>query len=276
MGGLDRRRRIRPRGPARGHDPDPHAGHAVGARRGRERERGASRGARRGGRARSVARSRADDRGDTGAERASLRGVRRGRAVGVARWFFVRRVVKNVVVAAPRLLRRRRRRRPPVLRRLPVRARQDQAASRGRGGDPRRVHPRRYPRPRGARDEGFGRHAAERRGAARRLVRRVRVVQATDDGAAANDDENDEAATTSRGRTDAAVPLCAGAFAAAVAWGVGYPADLVKTRVQVARGEVGGGGDARARDWRRRARRCFARAAGTSSGRSTGGLISSC
>ena len=50
--------------------------------------------------------------------------------------------------------------------------------------------------------------------------------------AAANDDENDEAATTSRGRTDAAVPLCAGAFAAAVAWGVGYPADLVKTRVQ--------------------------------------------
>ena len=32
--------------------------------------------------------------------------------------------------------------------------------------------------------------------------------------------------------TDAVVPVCAGAFAAAVAWGVGYPADLVKTRVQ--------------------------------------------
>ena len=84
LGGLDRRRRIRPRGPARRTPtPDPHAGHAFGARRGRERESGASRGARRGGRARSVARSRADDRGDTGAERAS-RGVRRGRAVGVA------------------------------------------------------------------------------------------------------------------------------------------------------------------------------------------------
>ena len=51
-----------------------------------------------------------------------------------------------------------------------------------------------------------------------------RMVQAS------RDDDDDEA-TTSR-RTDAAVPLCAGAFAAAVAWGVGYPADLVKTRVQ--------------------------------------------
>uniref|UniRef100_A0A7S0I9L0 Mitochondrial carrier family n=1 Tax=Micromonas pusilla TaxID=38833 RepID=A0A7S0I9L0_MICPS len=47
------------------------------------------------------------------------------------------------------------------------------------------------------------------------------------------DDENDGlSATTSGGLTDAWVPLCAGAFAAAVAWGVGYPADLVKTRVQ--------------------------------------------
>lgn len=33
---------------------------------------------------------------------------------------------------------------------------------------------------------------------------------------------------------DTMVPVCAGAFAAAVAWGVGYPADLVKTRVQAA------------------------------------------
>lgn len=47
----------------------------------------------------------------------------------------------------------------------------------------------------------------------------------------ASRDDDDDGATTSR-RTDAAVPLCAGAFAAAVAWGVGYPADLVKTRVQ--------------------------------------------
>lgn len=59
-----------------------------------------------------------------------------------------------------------------------------------------------------------------------------RMVQAS------RDDDDDEA-TTSR-RTDAAVPLCAGAFAAAVAWGVGYPADLVKTRVQAQAAAAGG------------------------------------
>lgn len=35
VGRLDRRRRVCSRGPARGHHPDPHAGHALGARRGR-------------------------------------------------------------------------------------------------------------------------------------------------------------------------------------------------------------------------------------------------
>ena len=69
-----------------------------------------------------------------------------------------------------------------------------------------------------------------------------RMVQAS------RDDDDDEA-TTSR-RTDAAVPLCAGAFAAAVAWGVGYPADLVKTRVQAQAaknlGLAAGGATARA------------------------------
>ena len=40
------------------------------------------------------------------------------------------------------------------------------------------------------------------------------------------------------------MPLCAGAFAAAVAWGVGYPADLVKTRVQAQAAAAGGGGGA--------------------------------
>lgn len=30
------------------------------------------------------------------------------------------------------------------------------------------------------------------------------------------------------------VPVCAGAFAATVAWGVGYPADTIKTRIQSA------------------------------------------
>lgn len=34
-----------------------------------------------------------------------------------------------------------------------------------------------------------------------------------------------------------AVPLFSGAFAASVAWGVGYPADLIKTRIQAGRAE---------------------------------------
>ena len=63
-----------------------------------------------------------------------------------------------------------------------------------------------------------------------------RMVQAS------RDDDDDEA-TTSR-RTDAAVPLCAGAFAAAVAWGVGYPADLVKTRVQAQAAQAAAAGGA--------------------------------
>ena len=179
-----------------------------------------------------MARSRADDRGDTGAERASLRGVRRGRAVGVARWFFVRRVVKNVVVAAPRLC-------GGVVGGVLqsfvvspfelVKIRQQAAG----GAVTLAVS---------TLAGTLGRAGLATRGLGATLLRdgvphgvwfvayewskRRMTVRAT------NDDENDEAATTSRGRTDAAVPLCAGAFAAAVAWGVGYPADLVKTRVQ--------------------------------------------
>ena len=63
-------------------------------------------------------------------------------------------------------------------------------------------------------------------------------------------DEHESGPQTSPTATDAAVPVCAGAFAAAVAWGVGYPADLVKTRVQAQAaknlGLAAGGATARA------------------------------
>jgi len=51
-------------------------------------------------------------------------------------------------------------------------------------------------------------------------------------GCVSRDEHESGPTATSPTATDAAVPVCAGAFAAAVAWGVGYPADLVKTRVQ--------------------------------------------
>ncbi len=38
---------------------------------------------------------------------------------------------------------------------------------------------------------------------------------------------------------DIATPMLAGAFAATTAWGVGYPADLIKTRIQAGSGKHG-------------------------------------
>lgn len=45
---------------------------------------------------------------------------------------------------------------------------------------------------------------------------------------------NDEGETSD---DDIATPMLAGAFAATTAWGVGYPADLIKTRIQAGTGE---------------------------------------
>lgn len=42
-----------------------------------------------------------------------------------------------------------------------------------------------------------------------------------------------------QGHTGAFVPLCSGAIAASVAWGVGYPADLIKTRIQASNSSDG-------------------------------------
>ena len=41
------------------------------------------------------------------------------------------------------------------------------------------------------------------------------------------------------GKADVAIPMLSGAFAATTAWLVGYPADLIKTRIQAGSGERG-------------------------------------
>lgn len=42
-----------------------------------------------------------------------------------------------------------------------------------------------------------------------------------------------------KGETDVAIPMLSGAFAATTAWLVGYPADLIKTRIQAGSGDRG-------------------------------------
>ena len=225
--------------------PDPHAGHAFGARRGRERE-SASRGARRGG-ARALWRGAAPMTAVIPAQNALLFA-----GYGVGERWASRRVGQRLRprrfvprVAAPRLLRR-----------VAGGVLQSFAAS------PFELVKIRQQAAGGAvtlavstLTGNLGRVGLCTRGLGATLLRdgvphgvwfaayewsKRRMVQAS------RDDDDDEA-TTSR-RTDAAVPLCAGAFAAAVAWGVGYPADLVKTRVQAQaakNGRAGFGGDVR-------------------------------
>lgn len=54
----------------------------------------------------------------------------------------------------------------------------------------------------------------------------------------AEDDDDDDDKTSNRRRTEKeiVVPMVSGAFAAATAWGVGYPFDLIKTRIQAGTG----------------------------------------
>ena len=52
--------------------------------------------------------------------------------------------------------------------------------------------------------------------------------------------EKNARASGSPSQTATAIPLAAGAFAAAAAWGVGYPFDTIKTRVQASTAAAGG------------------------------------
>ena len=203
-----------------------------------------------------MARSRADDRGDTGAERASLRGVRRGRAVGVAQDSQGRSAADAsrpivVVVAAPvfcggvvggvlqsfvvspfELVKIRQQASGGAV----TLAVSTLAGNLGRVGLATRGLGATLLRDGAPHGVWFAAYEWSKRRMAGGCVSR---------------DEHESGPTaTSPTATDAAVPVCAGAFAAAVAWGVGYPADLVKTRVQAQAaknlGLAAGGATARA------------------------------
>jgi len=58
------------------------------------------------------------------------------------------------------------------------------------------------------------------------------VVEGIDDDENRSSSSSSTSATTNNTEDEIAIPMLSGAFAATTAWGVGYPFDLIKTRIQ--------------------------------------------